>query len=860
MLPPKRMQSVVTALPLELCLAKTRTLPDGQTGPGRTVEEHCRIAGAVALELLARMPAVQRALFPELAWLGALLHDIGKVCPGFQAQLYKAAGEDVAAMPELRAARYDLLQMKGGHAVVGMVSLLHVGAPESFAQIVGAHHGRIPPKAILVGPATQPLFGGPAWQEGRRLLLERLMEGQPGWPGLWSEAESRLVTGLTVVADWIASGPLFDDPANDWRPLVSRAVSEAGFIPFAVKAGLSFKDVFSFAPRPIQQSFYTAVHGPGIYTLEAPMGLGKTEAALYAAYCMLAAGTSSGCYFALPTQITSNRIYDRINAFLGRILVDHGRALLLHGKSWLHECCRQILGAEAAPGHSWFSQGRRGLLAPFAVGTVDQALLAAMHVRHAPLRDFGLAGKTVILDEVHSYDAYTGGILDALVKQLLRNNCTVIILSATLTHARRALLMGVNSPAMETADAVTAYPSVSARSQDAATCTVVACPSPPPARVLLRHVTNDAPAVEEALKRAEQGQRVLWVENTVRTAQDIYTILAARAAALAALPVGLLHSRFTPWDREHNEAAWTALFAPDAPGRGRQGCILVGTQVVEQSLDLDADFLLTRFCPTDMLLQRLGRLWRHAAQALRPTPRPPEARCEAWLLRPDLDLAQANPSQAFGPSGYVYLPYVLCRSLEQWHTLTEISLPTDIRPILERTYAERKETATPLARALQDMLQAREDLNGKARQALSALGQTGADTTLPTRINQRPEVEVLLFRSWNPTWKGLLLADESQIDLKNFNSNLSFNRNSVYIKHNIDYRAIQSAHLTLNTVRVPAHEAPPFEAITPLDAWVDCRNLRVACIRPDDSLCSLDGLRPEGKRLLYRKDTGYRAE
>lgn len=583
------------------------------------------------------------------------------------------------------------------------------------------------------------------------------------------------------------------------------------------------------------------------------MGLGKTEAALYAAYRMLSEGLSSGCYFALPTQITSNRIHNRMNAFLHHILADQSTALLLHGKSWLHECRRQILGAEGAPGQAWFRQGRRGLLAPFAVGTVDQALLAAMHVRHAPLRSFGLAGKTVILDEVHSYDAYTGCILDSLVKQLLQCNCTVLILSATLTRSRRAILMGGDS-------AADAYPSVSARPQSTATCTVLACPAPPSSRVALRHAANDASAVEEALQRAEQGQRVLWVENTIREAQDVYALLAARAAAFADVPVGLLHSRFTPGDRERNEEAWTARFAPDAQDRGRQGCILIGTQVVEQSLDLDADFLLTRFCPTDMLLQRLGRLWRHDAHALRPTPRPPTARREAWLLQPDQELARQNPQQAFGPSGYVYQPYVLCRSLEQWHSLPEIFLPEDIRPILERTYAERQESEPSLIRALNNMRQKRDSLRGKALQATSSLGQAGGDAIPATRIDQRLEAEVLLFRKWNPSWKGLILADGSEIDLIRNNNKLSFGNKNVDKKMCILYKSEQSARLLLNTVRVPEHEAPPFAAAAPLDIWLHCRDLRVACIRPDDSLCALDGLRPEGKSLWYRADTGYRAE
>ena len=117
-------------------------------------------------------------------------------------------------------------------------------------------------------------------------------------------------------------------------------------------------------------------------------------------------------------------------------------------------------------------------------------------------------------------------------------------------------------------------------------------------------------ALEEALLRSEGGQQILWIENTVAEAQAIYKGLAARASGMD-VEVGLLHSRFTPADRERNESLWTSLYGAKSEARGEKGRILVGTQVLEQSLDIDADFLVTRICPTDMLFQRMGRLWRH---------------------------------------------------------------------------------------------------------------------------------------------------------------------------------------------------------------------------------------------------------
>ncbi len=171
------------------------------------------------------------------------------------------------------------------------------------------------------------------------------------------------------------------------------------------------------------------------------MGLGKTEAALYAAYQLLSNGQASGIYFALPTQLTSNKIYDRFNLFLEQILADNceHRSLLLHANAWLLDT---EMGEEGRPGGALvLISSKRGLLAPFAVGTIDQALMAAMNVKHGFVRAFGLAGKVVILDEVHTYDAYTGTIIDALIQLLTQLDCTVIVLSATLNQERRKELL-----------------------------------------------------------------------------------------------------------------------------------------------------------------------------------------------------------------------------------------------------------------------------------------------------------------------------------------------------------------------------------------------------------------------------------
>lgn len=821
-IPGRNPSPAATALPLEACLAKTWERPQGRAA-GRTVEEHCRIAGAVAADLCSRLNAVLPGALPAGTALPALLHDVGKVCLPFQARLYESVlGRDaLLRKPELAAADVEWERRMGGHGAISRACLAGLGAPAALARIVGAHHGRgVRTCADDAAPA-----GGPAWRERRRQVCERLLGARPDWPE-FDAVQERIVCGLTVAADWIASGPLFDDPAEDWRPLVARAVDEAGFCWPSVRPGLSFEDIFDFAPRPAQRALYEAVSGPGVYVLEAPMGLGKTEAALYAAYRMLERGKSCGLYFALPTQLTSTRIHARVNAFLSRILQDDGHeALLLHGMAWLERFLRQRMGEEAAPNQAWFARGRRGILAPFGVGTVDQALFSVLNVRHAPLRSFGLTGKTVILDEVHSYDTYTGTLLDALVAQLRALGCTVIILSATLTARRRAAIL----PGM--AATSTAYPLISA-APVGAEAVQTACAAGEPAEVALSHATEDE-ALEEALRRAERGERVLWIENTVAEAQERFRLLAGRAAAMPELAAGLLHSRFTPADRQRNEERWAAFFHPQAAGRGRSGGIVVGTQVVEQSLDLDADFLVSRFCPTDMLLQRLGRLWRHGRHVARPA----AARREACLLHPPLKDAAASPARAFGASGKVYAPYVLLRSLELWHAETALHLPGDIRPLLEATYAEREETGPALA-AWKELCRTRETLRRQALLVQSDSVDAVEDTQARTRWQEREDVYVVLIRRWRAAERRLVLADGCELTLTLPEDTDREGRLARWRK-----RQEAAAALAKNTVRVAAFRAPEGAPPAWLAPWV-WKDVRAAWLADDGRVLHEDGTAP----------------
>lgn len=811
-------------LPLEKCLAKTWRDATGEILPGRSVEEHCRIAGAIAMELMDGYFSLLKNILPQDAWLGAQMHDIGKASPIFQKKIYESLGlEKLPAC--IAGADISLESIYGGHAATSYSALIAMGAQERFADVAGRHHGR----NIDKKDDWCEIFGGKVWSGLRSRLGAKLL-GDCKLPVLRDASQQEIVTGMTVLSDWIASGEIFDDPSMEWEGLVKAAIAKAGFQIPSIRASLNFEDIFSFPPNEMQTVFASQVKGPGVYVLEAPMGLGKTEAALFAAYKLLASGQATGLYFGLPTQLTSNRIHDRVNNFLDKILAEKRPSMLLHSGAWLKLCLEQEMGRELEPGQAWFDHGKRGLLAPFGTGTIDQALLAIMHVRHAGLRRLGLAGKVVILDEVHSYDEYTGTLLENLVAELRKYGSTIIILSATLTAARRKKLLGYETES-------SAYPLITrmAGTEKPLETTFSKTESK---SVGISLESGDSTAIEKALQAAESGQQVLWIENTVAMARKIYRLLGARAAALN-IPSGLLHSRFLPGDREKAEKLWTNLYGKNNRERSACGRILVGTQVLEQSLDLDADFLITRLCPIDMLLQRMGRLWRHD----RPD-RAPEAVCRTIILSPPLSRVLENPDTALVESGTskVYAPYILGRTLEAINSKASINLPEDIRGVLESVYEIRDRESTPKMQDFRDKMEKEASRKlGAAFGALSSGGRVLADR-LSTRLMEQEQIKVLLLAGYDSTGR-CFLADGREIRL-------------TPAPATVNERKKIAAALALNTLMAPARDAPPppdaskclkhfapyiYEARSWDKGHEYAGDLAIAIINPDGTLADVSG-------------------
>jgi CRISPR-associated endonuclease/helicase Cas3 len=743
-----------------------KTTLDGK--PGISVLDHMLNVGNVARCLADLSPSVLDRFMLRATEISALaaLHDLGKISPGFQRKCAVWLEENSLVQISRNGCWDTSAESDHGKISHSAIQdfLTQQGVPRRvskyLATVLGGHHGRIKflpnDRGIRLAP-TDNEAGGINWGQERLACARKIWEFfkvEGSFEALDDENSALWwLAGLTSVADWIGSDERFfpADAGSDVgaaHVVARNALETIGFILPAIKRDLSFDQLFGFPPNEMQIKTLGAVTGPGVYVVEAPMGMGKTEAALGAAYQLLACGKASGIYFALPTQATSNRIHLRMKDFLQQISPASTQSRLIHGNSWLlsesleyRPSVTDQMGKstdDARNGRDWFASAKRALLAPYGVGTVDQALLGVVAAKHFFVRHFALAGKVVILDEVHSYDLYTGTLIDNLITTLEGLGCTVIVLSATLTGKRREQIVASGTDE----ELEQPYPLISGRIEGESFDPVSISP-PPSSTIAIDFKTGEA-AIEEALALASLGGAVLWICNTVDAAQSCFRLFKERVKN--EFPLGLLHSRFPYWQREKLENVWMERFGK--AGETRCGSILVSTQVVEQSVDLDADLLITELAPTDMLLQRLGRLWRHERQN-RPVANPRVCIIEETLGLEDFkQLTPAKIKKKLGPKAFVYDPYILLRSLEVWRDRTEIRMPTDIRTAIEATYLEREDEPE----SWQELFFENEANSMAYRQKAqmsSNIWQAALDDRegVQTRLNEMPTVAMILCRS-----------------------------------------------------------------------------------------------------------------
>lgn len=736
------------------------------------------------------------------------IHDIGKFSGRFQ-------GINPALQSHLQGAacRMPYSRRHTNHTTMGMLAFMREVWPRArdehwfgtdpdedpydledlflpWIRATAGHHG----EPVTDSGTFSELFSQmdrEAAGEFSRICSDLFLSEAPEEPVRYSaelhEAFTRvswLIAGLAVLSDWIGSDagifryhqdviPLHEYWQRYAVPRARTAVDAAGVLPSAVTpfpgmASLLPKDA---VPTPLQEAAasYELTGGPCLFIIEDTTGSGKTEAALALTHRLMEHGFAEGVFMALPTMATANGMYRRFSEKYRQLYRDgeHPSLLLAHSARELSDIWRRSIGPQtdkktfspegeigSAECAAWLSDNRKkALLADVGVGTVDQALMAVLPLHHQSLRLLGLARHVLVVDEVHAYDEYMNTLLERLLQFHAAFGGSAILLSATLPMRLRerfvaAYCAGLRVPApLVQETGLPLMTVVSSRSVEEI---------PVQANALSRksvavELTSDEADVEAYLERAlREGRCACWIRNTVTDAIEAYIRLAERWGDEH---VKLFHARFTVGDRQEVEDDVLAWFGKQSTDADRRGKILIATQVVEQSLDIDFDALVTDLAPIDLIIQRAGRLHRHrerrSGSAATPvllvlSPPPVEAPARDWF------------TSVFPKAGRVYEKHgQLWLTARLLAARGRIVMPDDARLLIEGVFGDEAQASVPEPLKYWEIQADGKDRGHAALAQINALrpqggyadlyGQWEDDSRTPTRLGET-SITVVLAR------------------------------------------------------------------------------------------------------------------
>ena len=721
----------------------------------------------------------------------AAAHDIGKISPGFQ----KKAPELV---PRLKKQGFTFHPAdEGDHGITSFDFLCRQFEdlrriddeyiPLICAQATACHHGRYIDCEYRCPDSEQ-------WEQERKQHFQQICRiwnieadafplPHTAPPAQWTV----VLAGVICIADWIGSSLDFPQNAPSRaaylkirQKQIDDTLRKSGFVVGAPPhRDLSFADLFTpkdaapWAENPTQKALRELtedIDGPFIALVESPTGIGKTEAALQV-YARRARRKAQGIYFALPTMATTNAMFSRIHEFLNRLFAGGETQIkLAQSEARLNPAFGELLargvydaagsGSEATDGAAraceWFNIGsKRGLLAEHAVGTVDQAMMAAMTTRHHFVRLLGLTDKLVVIDEIHSYDSYMNQIIQSLLAWLRALDSPVILLSATLHKAMRRDLITAYAGQGITRELPTG-PNVTVWSEQGLRTRAIRDLPIRQVEIRLHELSDNSSgsfmseSARLTLAAVNAGGCVACIVNTVDEAQKIFKQIDAGLAP--DIPRFLVHSRFMRKDRSAHETRLQKMFGRDGAERPERA-VVVATQILEQSLDVDFDTMISDLAPIDLLIQRLGRVHRHLTE--RPSARRPHPLPAITVLSP--------PADNFRPRVkviHIYKAIYLARTALTLGRYRDrggkLSIPGDDGPLLEQVYGDDPIGAASLASRL-------------AQWEQEQFGQDAADrfladdVTLGTPANTPPDMCAVRnpndLDEWTPTTR---LAGDSQ--------------------------------------------------------------------------------------------------
>ena len=650
----------------------------------------------------------------------AALHDLGKAAPGFQRMhapripVLEEAGFVFPKVLSSHPARHGILTSWALKDLFFSETGLAKQSAYQVALALGGHHGSWP-TGVQLGPAAlgKADKGDSTWDTARLQLFQEVHQIFRPINGAVFPVQSEkgnalltLLSGLVSVSDWIGSMAEFFPFTPEYMPLreykertafqAKNAIQELGWLGWKADGiTMEFSKMFPFEPNTIQKKVIESSAGkfaPTLAILEAPTGIGKTEAALQIADSWLQQNRGSGLYIAMPTQATSNQMYERFVSFLmKRYAGQNINAHLVHGAAALREnehlpqpgaIAQDDKASEGTvKAETWFLPRKRTLLANFGVGTVDQALLSVLQTKHFFVRLFGLGQKVVIFDEVHAYDTYMTTLFERLLSWLHAAGTSVVILSATLSEKTTRKLVGAWLGKTDIYLPGAEYPRLTVAS--GLNFEVHELPPPVSKQIFLVRIDAEPDKIAAYIAgMLEGGGCAAVICNRIQRAQEVYQ--AVKEQNIIDLDnLILFHARFPfEWRKEIEEKV-LSLFSKT--GRRPEKAVVVATQVIEQSLDLDFDLIISDLAPLDLLIQRAGRMHRHDKNN---NHRPHALRKPCLVLA---ELEEQNELPDFGADTWIYEPAIL---LKTWYTLLgrdSLNLPAETDTLIEMVYGDKLE-------------------------------------------------------------------------------------------------------------------------------------------------------------------------
>lgn len=666
------------------------------------------------------------------------IHDLGKATPVFQTERgYSPEDLNQILMEHLEQAGYEGISSavlphseKSKHALAGEYLLQYqFSVSEDIASIIGAHHGKpvdsenicekqrdYPENYFQDEVSDEHHFTERAelWDLSRKYIFKKIIKksgvGSTDSLPTLAQPVQVILSGLLVMADWISSNEKFfslihaeDSGSNiDEKKRLEYGITSwtdvfgCHELNKPVNVEKLYRERFGFPPRQFQKIIFDTisnVNDPGILIIEAPTGSGKTEAALVAAEQMAASDERSGLFFGLPTQATSDGIFSRVLNWAEKMAQENGDASihLVHGKAQLNKDFEKLRknhasnvdidssGEGTVTVNEWFSGRKTASLDDFVVGTVDQFLMMALKQKHFQLRHLGFSKKVIIVDEIHAYDAYMQQYLQEALCWAGAYHTPVILLSATLSSELRNDLIDAYMKGRGTGRAElikqesnleNGYPMITV--SDGSELKAYTKFPLEKSKSIKIHRADDTDCVDLIESLIQNGGVAGVIVNTVKKAQEVAEKCVLRFGRNI---VELVHASFIAADRSKKESHIMQMIGKG--GERPEKKIIIGTQVLEQSLDIDFDVLISDMCPVDLLIQRMGRLQRHDI------PRP------ASFKEPEIYIMGTSDTWDFEKSsGYIYSDFLLARTQSLLPDI--INIPEDVPELVQKVYDSDK--------------------------------------------------------------------------------------------------------------------------------------------------------------------------